>query len=367
MKYLNEFLSKIVSEFLPDFSPTLIRPLGNGHINDTFAVEGAGNRRRYVLQRINHTIFRDVDLLQRNIRTVTEHIRTKLIAEGVADIDRRVLNFLSARDGKFYFFDGADYWRLCPFIEGSRTYEAVTPEFARAAGRAFGRFQAMLSDLPQGAVGETIPNFHNMPYRLQQFDEAVAADAVGRVASVQSLIDEIDSRRQTYCLQERLFAEGKLVKRINHCDTKVNNVLFDANGDTLCVIDLDTVMPGFVLSDIGDFIRTACNTAAEDEADTTKIDLNMPVFRAYAEGYLDAARTFLTPTEISLLPYGGRLMTFMQTVRFLTDHLNGDTYYKIHFPEHNLQRTRAQLALLRKLEAAEAEMEHFVADRTETF
>jgi Ser/Thr protein kinase RdoA (MazF antagonist) len=318
-----------------------------------------------VLQRINHQIFKDVELLQRNIDLVTSHIRQKLTEAGETDIDRKVLTFLPAGGGKSYHFDGENYWRVSLLIPQSRTIEAITPASSYEAGKAFGRFQTLLSDLPDGALGETIPDFHNMPFRLRQFADARAADPLRRLAEVQDLAPEIDARAAAMCLQEDLYRKGQLKKRINHCDTKVNNILFDENDKVLCVIDLDTVMPGFVLSDIGDFIRTACNTAAEDEPDLDRIHVDLPLFEAYARGYMETAIAFLTPLEISLLPYGGRLLTYMQTVRFLTDYLNGDTYYKIHFPQHNLQRARAQFRLLQELEALAPRMDGFMGEWVE--
>ena len=351
----------ILSQFDLKDKVVSAEPFGNGHINDTLKVTTEGGDIKYVLQRINHLIFTNVDMLQENIRIVTTHIREKLEAAGTADIDRRVLTFFPTKDGKNYYFDGENYWRVSLFIPRSKSYEEVTPELSYEAGRAFGDFQTMLSDLPEGTLGETIPNFHNMEFRLQQFREAVAADVAGRVGAVRQLIDEIEQRADAMCIQERLYREGKLKKRTNHCDTKVNNMLFDADTDeVLCVIDLYTVMPGFVLSDIGDFIRTAGNTGAEDDENLDRVGVNIPIFEAYTRGYMEKAQAFLTPTEIKLLPYGGRLLTYMQTVRFLTDYLNGDTYYKIHYPEHNLVRTKAQFKLLQSLEAHAAEMDGFM-------
>ncbi|MDD7721659.1 MAG: aminoglycoside phosphotransferase family protein, partial [bacterium] len=316
---------------------------------------------KYVLQRINHLIFTNVEMLQENIHVVTTHIRKKLAERGEEDLDRKVLTFLPTKDGKRYYFDGDSYWRVCLFIPRSKSYEEVTPELSYEAGKAFGDFQTMLSDIPEGVLGETIPNFHNMEFRLQQFHEAVAADPVGRVAEVKELIEEIEKRAEAMCIQECLYREGKLKKRTNHCDTKVNNMMFDADSDkVLCVIDLDTVMPGFVLSDIGDFIRTAANTGAEDDENLDRVQVNMEIFKAYTRGYMEKAKAFLTPLEISLLPYGGRLLTYMQTVRFLTDYINGDTYYKIHSPQHNLIRTKAQFKLLCSLEEHAAEMDAFM-------
>ena len=358
----NEKYLQILSRFGIKENILSIEPFGNGHINDTLKVTTEAGTPGYVLQRINHHIFTNVEMLQNNIHTVTSHIRAKLQERGEEDIDRKVLTFLPADDGKRYCFDGESYWRVCLMIPRSRSLEEVNPSSSYEAGRAFGDFQSMLSDLPEGALGETIPNFHNMEFRLQQFYEAVQANAAGRVDEVKDLIDEIEKRAEEMCVQEELYREGKLKKRTNHCDTKVNNILFDEDGKVLCVIDLDTVMPGFVLSDIGDFIRTGANTGAEDDEQLDRVGVNMEIFKAYTRGYMEKAKSFLTPLEIGLLPYGGRLLTYMQTVRFLTDYLNGDTYYKTHKPKHNLIRTRAQFKLLQSLEAHAEEMNAFMKE-----
>lgn len=358
----NEKYLQILSRFGIKEKILSVEPLGNGHINDTLKVTVASGMPGYVLQRINHHIFTNVEMLQNNIHTVTSHIRAKLQERGEEDIDRKVLTFLPADDGKRYYFDGESYWRVCLMIPRSRSLEEVNPSSSYEAGRAFGDFQSMLSDLPEGALGETIPNFHNMEFRLQQFHEAVQANAAGRADEVKDLIDEIEKRAEEMCVQEELYREGKLKKRTNHCDTKVNNILFDEDGKVLCVIDLDTVMPGFVLSDIGDFIRTGANTGAEDDEQLDRVEVNMEIFKAYTRGYMEKAKSFLTPFEIGLLPYGGRLLTYMQTVRFLTDYLNGDTYYKTHKPKHNLIRTRAQFKLLQSLEAHAEEMNAFMKE-----
>jgi Ser/Thr protein kinase RdoA (MazF antagonist) len=360
MMKTNEQYLQIIRQFTQDDEIVSVEPFGNGHINDTLKASGAGGEAKYILQRINHHIFTDVDMLQRNIHTVTSHIRKKLTDAGETDIDRKVLTFLPAAGGKYYYADGTNCWRLCLFIPRSRSYETVNPELARQAGKAFGHFQAMLADIPEGTLGETIPNFHNMEFRLRRFRDALKNDAAGRAGEVASLARELSRRAEAMCIQEELYRQGKLKKRINHCDTKVNNVLFDENGNTLCVIDLDTVMPGFVLSDIGDFIRTGANTGAEDDEHLDRVSVNMELFEAYAQGYMEAAGAFLTPLEISLLPYGGRLLTYMQAVRFLTDYLHGDTYYKIRYPRHNLQRATAQFTLLRSLEAHTGEMDKFI-------
>ena len=350
----------LFNHFQSEDKITVVEPFGNGHINDTFLAINSEGKAKYILQRINHRIFKDVDMLQNNIHRVTSHIRKKLIASGETDVDRKVLTFLPTKDGKYYHFDGESYWRVCLYIPGSRTYEEVNPEYSFEAGKAFGRFQEMLSDIPEGTIGEIIPDFHNMEFRLKQFREAIDTNAAGRLDEARELVDELLERSETYCVQEQLYREGKLKKRINHCDTKVNNILFDEEGKVLCVIDLDTVMPGFVLSDIGDFIRTACNTGAEDDENLDRIQVNMEIFKAYTRGYMETAKDFLSPLEIRMLPYGGRLLTYMQTVRFLTDYLNGDTYYKIHSPKHNWQRSLAQFKFLRELEAKTSEMAGFM-------
>lgn len=361
MEKNQEQLVGILDQFRLEDKITVVEPFGNGHINDTLRAINEKGEAKYILQRINHHIFKDVAMLQNNIHTVTSHIRNKLLASGETDIDRKVLTFLPTKEGKFYYFDGESYWRVCLYIPGSRTYEEVNPEFSYEAGKAFGRFQEMLSDLPEGTLGEIIPNFHNMEFRLKQFGDAIEANAAGRIGEAQELIDALLERAEIFCIQEKLYREGRLKKRINHCDTKVNNILFDEEGKVLCVIDLDTVMPGFVLSDIGDFIRTACNTGAEDDENLDNIRVNMDIFKAYTRGYMETAKDFLSPLETQMLPYGGRLLTYMQTVRFLTDYLNGDTYYKIHSPKHNWQRSLAQFKLLRELEAKASEMEAFIS------
>ena len=354
-------LSSIVAKFKVQGTVEEIKPLGAGLINDTYKVNTKeADAPDYVLQRINHAIFQNVEMLQSNISAVTNHIRKKLTEAGESDIDRKVLSFLETEEGKTYWFDGDSYWRVMVFIPRAKTYETVNPEYSNYAGEAFGNFQAMLADIPE-TLGETIPDFHNMEFRLRQFHEAVAANPAGRLEEVKDLVEEIEKRAEAMCIQERLYREGQLKKRTNHCDTKVNNMMFDADSDkVLCVIDLDTVMPGFVLSDIGDFIRTGANTGAEDDENLDNVNVNMEIFKAYTRGYMEKAKAFLTPTEIKLLPYGGRLLTYMQTVRFLTDYINGDTYYKIHSPKHNLIRTKAQFKLLQSLEAHAEEMDQFM-------
>ena len=355
-----ENLKEIVLKFNVENEINEVKPLGEGLINDTFKVYvNDCETPKYVLQRINNAIFQDVDLLQDNIEKVTNHIRKKLIEKNETDIDRKVLNFIKTKDDKRFYFDGEKYWRLMVFISDSYTYQAVTPEYSYTAGLAFGEFQSMLSDIEE-TLGETIPSFHNIELRLSQLREAVENDIAGRVNEVRYYLDEIEKRAEVMCRGEQLYREGKLPKRICHCDTKVNNMLFDKDGNVLCVIDLDTVMPSFIFSDFGDFLRSAANTGSEDDKDLNNIDFNMEIFEAFTKGYLEGTKSFLLPIEKENLPYAAKLFPYMQTVRFLADYINGDTYYKIQYPEHNLVRTEAQWKLFECAEKKENLMRDFI-------
>lgn len=346
-----EMLTDIVSRFEITGKVTDVKPMGEGLINDTYKVFTDGSdKSQYVLQRVNNAIFQDVDMLMDNIDKVTTHLRKK---------NKNTLQFLKTRDGKFYHFDGEKYWRVMVFVPDSITYQAVTPEYSYIAGKSFGEFESLLSDLKE-PLGEIIPDFHNIEFRLQQLRDAMTEDRVGRVAEVQYYLDEIFKRENKMTIGERLFREGKLPKRVCHCDTKVNNMLFDKEGKVLCIIDLDTVMPSFVFSDYGDFLRTAANTGAEDDPNLDNIDFNMEIFKAFTKGYLEGTEDFLLPVEKENLPYAAMLFPYMQTVRFLADYINGDTYYKIKYPEHNLVRTKAQWRLFERAEAKEAQMKSLV-------
>lgn len=360
---------EIFSRFDTGAEALEIAPLGDGLINDTFIVKTAGDAPDYVLQRLNTDIFTEPEVLERNIFAVCEAMRDDLEKRGISP-ERRYLKFIRTKDAGGMFAEGPEgsKWRLSEFISGSKTLKEVTPETAYLAGREFGRFQAVAGAEPMykgdaklEVFKEAIHDFHNMAFRMKQLRDAVAADPKGRLAGVKDLVDKIMARGDEMCLAETLFAEGKLPKRICHCDTKVNNMLFDATtGEVLCVIDLDTVMPSFILSDYGDFLRTGACTSAEDEPDLSLVNFNMEIFRAFTEGYLESAGSFLTPLEKEMLPWGAELFPYMQAVRFLTDYLNDDVYYKIRYPEHNLVRTRAQIKMLESVEAAEADMAAFV-------
>ena len=356
-------LKTIVDRFAVTGTVSEIKPLGAGLINDTFLVRTAeASTPDYVLQRVNHNVFPDVDMVMRNIDAVTTHIRKKLEAAGEDDIERKVLRFIPAKaDGKLYTIIDGNYWRLMVFIPNAITKQAVDPDSSRDAGRAFGRFQAMLADIPV-QLGETIKDFHNMEFRLQQLREVVSKDPVGRVSEpqVQRMLQEIDARADEMCKAERMGREGILPKRVCHCDTKVNNMMFNDKNEVLCVIDLDTVMPNFIFSDYGDFLRTAANFVAEDNADMEAVGFNMDIFRAFTEGYLASARSFLLPVEIENLPYAAALFPYMQCVRFLWDYLSGDKYWKCQYPEHNFVRANNQLHLLLSIEQHYPEMQAFI-------
>ncbi len=341
----------IANQFAISGNVREVKPLGSGLINDTFRVytDGADD---YVLQRINNAIFKDVELLQHNIDCATAHIRKK---------GGFTLTFLPCKaTGKTYWTDGETYWRVSVFIRDSFTYNTVNPEYSYCAGKAFGEFEAMLADIPD-TLGETIPDFHNMELRARQLREAVREDKAGRMAQpeVQAILKDLQQYEEEMCQAERWYREGKLPKRICHCDTKVNNMLFDRDGHVLCVIDLDTLMPSFVFSDFGDFMRTAANTVAEDDPAIEKVALRMDIFEAFARGYIEGA-TFLTPIEKENLPYAACLFPYMQAVRFFADYIGGDTYYKIQYPEHNLVRTRNQVALFHAAYEKKAAMSKFI-------
>ena len=358
-------LLQLVSHFDVQGTVKSVKPLGNGLINDTYKVAmNEEDAPAYVLQRINNAIFKDVELLQSNIEAVTAHLRKKLEEKQVADIDRRVLHFIKAQTGKTYWREADDtYWRMMRFIPNAFTYETVNEKYSHAAGLAFGEFEAALVDLPQ-QLGETIPDFHNMELRARQLKEAVQNNPVKRLSVVESMVEELNRNMEEMCKAEQLHRDGKLPKRICHCDTKVNNMMFDADGNILCVIDLDTVMPSYVFSDYGDFLRTGANFTAEDDPNLANVGFNMDIFKAFTKGYLTSAGAFLTPIEREHLPFAAKLFPFMQCVRFLTDYINGDVYYKIKYPEHNLDRAKNQLALFNSVCLHEEEMKNFIAENS---
>jgi Ser/Thr protein kinase RdoA (MazF antagonist) len=336
-------------------------PFGSGHIHDTYrvAMDDGG---RYLLQRINHDVFRDVEGLMHNFDRVTRHIRKKLAETAGHDPDRECLTLIPAKDGRS-FLQGEDgrFWRMLLFIQDSRSVDqSDDPALVAEAGRAYGGFIRLLSDLPGRRLNETIPAFHNMQNRLRNFFRAVQNDPAGRVQDVQSEIRWIDRRADEMQTIQRMVRDGRIPERITHNDTKINNVLFNAPGRALCVVDLDTVMPGCVHFDFGDAIRTCANTGAEDEPDPDNVSISLRLFEAFAKGFLEKTGDLLTPPEMETLASSARMMTFIIGIRFMTDYLEGDRYYKIHHPNHNLQRARAQFRLVESMEEHRMDMEEIV-------
>lgn len=336
-------------------------PYGSGHINDTFAVacSQAGTRVRYILQRINERVFRDPEGLMDNIRRVTEAARRTLVEAGVPDVSRRSLAVVPARDGRpFVRDDEGRYWRCYPFIEGARTYDVLeSRQQAYEAARAFGEFQRLVAGLGGERLKETIPNFHHTRARFNRLMEVAEADPMGRREACLRELDQVREREGVVDVLLNLAAEGKIPERVTHNDTKINNVMIDDATQTgICVIDLDTVMPGLALYDFGDMVRTATSPVAEDEVDFNRVTMQMPMFRELARGYLAAAGGFLNPVEKAHLAFSGKLISLEIGMRFLTDFLEGDVYFKTRRPNHNLDRTRTQLALVQSIEAQEAAM-----------
>jgi aminoglycoside phosphotransferase (APT) family kinase protein len=336
-----------------------IAPHGNGHINDTYLVtcRRTGAPVRYILQHINRNVFRDPTVVMQNVERVTAHLAVR--AAGEPDRDRRALGLVPARDGRNWYVDaGGETWRAYRFIENARTYDAATSaEQAFQAARAFGRFQQQLASLPPPRLHETIPDFHHTPKRFAALEQAIAADVKGRAALAKAEIEFARSRQPIAAV----LLDADLPERITHNDTKFNNVLLDdATGEAVCVIDLDTVMPGLALYDFGDMVRTTTSTAAEDEQDLSKVGLQFPLFEALVRGYLQSAGGFLTPAEKQHLAFSGKLITFETGIRFLADHLAGDTYFKVHREGHNLDRCRTQFKLVESIERQEEQMNRLV-------
>ncbi len=339
------------------------RAYGHGHINDTYLLETPDTIPNFILQRKNHHIFKNIEGMMNNIAIITNHIRKQLLAQGEQEIDRKVMQYLSDPANRYYVTDDeGNYWTIALFIRNSKSIEEVThPEQAYRAGEAFGHFQSQLASLDGALLVATIPNFHNGIFRLQQFRESIANDSAGRVAEMQSYIDALLKRADEMTRLQEWLDSGKIPLRTTHNDTKINNIMFDEQNNTLCIIDLDTVMPGSSLFDFGDAIRTLGNTAAEDEPDTNLIQFNRSYFQSFTEGYLSKSKTFLTPREIDNLAFGCQYMVWEQTIRFLTDYLNGDTYYKTAYPLHNKTRTLAQFRYLEVLDQEKDFMQTVVA------
>jgi hypothetical protein len=360
-------LKEIFEYFAADGTFFHGEPYGSGHIHDTFRIQTAEeDRDDYILQKLNNKIFKNIPELQHNIERVTVHLRNKLRKIPGSDIKRECLCLIPSKEGKTWITDSVgNYWRMYIFISNHHSYNFVdSPDKAFEGGKAIGRFQAMLSDMPGGPLHETIPWFHDIERRLQAFSAKIAENPANRVQTVEKEIEQVQQRAEEMKVILRLGKENKIPLRITHNDTKFNNILLDQNDKALCVIDLDTVMPGYVHYDFGDAIRTAANTASEDENDLSKVRMDINLFKAYSEGYLSETLDTLNDVEKEFLAFAPRLITYTIAVRFLTDFIDGDNYFKIHHPLHNLQRARAQLRLVMSMEEQYGEMMEIIGKLT---
>jgi len=347
----------IIRRFRIDGNVKNAYPFGSGHINDSYKV--LTNDKNYLLQRINHEVFKDVRGLTSNTSKVSDHLAEKLTRKGS---HMQILVAIRTLNGEFiYKDDDENYWRVFDFIESSKSYNRVdNPDLAFEGGKAYGWFINMLNDFQVNTLFDTIPRFHDMNFRLENFLKAVKSNPAGRVGEVQKEIDFINQRVDEMKLVLNLGKEGKIPIRVTHNDTKINNVLFDQDEKAICVIDLDTVMPGYVHYDFGDAIRTFTNTAEEDEKDVSKVSMNISLFEAFAKGFLSETKSILTPAEIETLALSARIMTYIIGLRFLTDFIEGDIYYKTHYPLHNLTRARVQFRLIESMEEQMDQMEEII-------
>ncbi|MDY3782969.1 MAG: aminoglycoside phosphotransferase family protein [Candidatus Cryptobacteroides sp.] len=351
--------TEVIRQFKIEGNVVEVKPLGEGFINDTFIVRTSSEGPDYILQRKNHKIFPDVPAMMDNIVAVTNHIKNK-----VSDPLRETLTVVPTVDGKNYCLDDeGNYWAVCILIPDTITYTvADTLELVRQGGIGIGRFQTLLSDFDK-PLAETIPGFHNLAFRFSQWDECLRRDAAGRKAGLSDEIYFIEARRQEFLDFWKLIEDGTIPRRVAHNDTKLSNILFDEpSGEVLCAIDLDTVMSSTSLCDVGDAIRTYTSSTIEDDPDYGSVRLCLDKFQAYMDGYLSERRDTLTESEKEWLPFAGLYLTYEQTLRFLMDYIDGDTYYKIRYPEHNLVRTRSQMALLRSMEDQYEQMKQIVKD-----
>ena len=340
-------LLSIASTFQLEGTVQSIKPLGEGFINDTFIVRTEGESPDYILQRKNHNIFPDVPGMMQNILEVTNHIKAK-----VSDPLRETLTVIPTKSGQLYHEEDGEFWAVCLFIKDTITYDrADSAELAYQGGLGIGRFQALLADFKK-PLNEVIKGFHNIRFRFEQWDQTIAEDPAGRVASLTEEISWIESRRKEMLDFWSLVENGTIPTHVTHNDTKISNFLFDKpTGKILCAIDLDTVMSSTSLNDFGDAIRSYTNTGAEDDKDLSKVSMSIEMFKAYTEGYLSEQRATMAQSELDWLAFSARYITFEQVLRFLMDYIDGDKYYKTAYPEHNLVRTRAQYKLLTSMEA----------------
>ena len=362
-------LTPIISQFAIPGSLLTAGRFGSGLINDTYLCEFAvdGMRRKFILQRINSTVFTHPEQVMRNVETVTMHIVRRLSAEGIVDSYAMTPALINTRSGRSFFVDdNGAYWRMFHFIESGIVFDTVLDrKHAYEVGRCVGRFQSLVSGLSPDSLHDTIPGFHYTPKYLAAYDDAVDADAAGRVAGLGSEIAFVFQRRRLAPMLTDLIASKELPLRVVHNDPKVNNIMIHKeSGEALCMLDLDTVMPGSALFDFGDCVRSAANPVGENVKDLGSVNIDMALFEAITEGYLREAGAFLTKTELAMLPLSVKVITFELGLRFLADYLRGDTYFKTQYPAHNLHRARVQFKLLESIEAAEERMTLFIKQRS---
>lgn len=336
-----------------------------GHINETYTAtyDQGGTRVRYIHQKINRNVFKNPVAVMKNVMRVTTHLRKKLEVRNYRDLTRRSLVVIPTRDGKSFYQNGdREVWRTFVFVEGVETYEMVqSPEQAYQAGRAFGEFQSLLVDLPGERLVETIPDFHDTRKRFSALQRAVENDHYNRAKDAKSEIEFALKHEAVVDVILQAMAKGRIPERITHNDTKFNNVMMDVlTGEAMCIVDLDTVMPGCALYDFGDMVRTTTSPTLEDEPDLSKVKMQMPMFKKLAQGYLSTAGQFLTKAEKAHIAFSGKLITFEIGLRFLTDFLSGDSYFRIHRPAHNLDRCRTQFKLVESIEKQEQAMQKYV-------
>ena len=360
-------LRAIVTNFKIDGEVSKATLYGDGLINQTYFVETTGeNRPNYILQNKNTNIFKDIPGMMSNIQRVTAHLKTKIKHAG-GDPEREAMTVIESNTGEpFYKDKQGNFWTLYLFIADTQTYESAdTPEAAYAGGKGIGKFQRMLSDM-EGELTDILPGFHNIRYRFQQWDAVLAKDPVGRKKELSAEIDWIESRRAEMMDFWKLVESGEIPIRVTHNDTKINNILFDQNGDVLCVIDLDTVLSNTVLNDFGDAIRSYTNTGLEDDPDLSKVSMDMKIFEGFTKGYLSEAKAFLSDSEKQYLAFSAKFITYEQVLRFLMDYIDGDNYYRVESEDHNLVRTRAQYQLLLSIEAQMDSMNVIVKESCST-
>lgn len=358
-------INEIAASFREDGEFLSAVPYGEGHINDTYAAyfrKPDGREYRTIVQRINHSVFTDPQALMNNIQGVTNFLKKKIAARG-GDVDRETLTVIPTTDNQAFYRDSSgNYWRNYIFVENATSYQACeNDQDFYNCGKSFGNFQLLLADYPVETLVETIPNFHNTVKRFEALEQAIQEDKAGRLKEVQTEVAFAMMRKEDAGELIRMLDQGELPLRVTHNDTKLNNILIDdETGEGICVIDLDTVMPGLACYDFGDSIRFGASTAAEDETDLSKVEMSLHLFEVFADGYLSVAKHFLTPQEAYSLAVGSKIMTFECGCRFLTDYLNGDVYFKTHYPQQNLDRCRTQYKLVADMEKKMDEMHAIV-------